>query len=38
MISKTKEYFISPDLLGYALKILSQSTKNPKTAAYIGPN
>ena len=38
MISKSKEYFISPDLLGYALKILSQSTKNPKTAAYIGPN
>ena len=38
MIVKTRDCFISPDLLGYALKILSQATKNPKTVGYIGLN
>ena len=35
IISKSKENFIVSDLLGYALKILSQAIKIPKTIKYI---
>jgi importin-7 len=31
MISQTKDYFISPDVLTYSIKICSQSMKNPLT-------
>jgi nitrate reductase assembly molybdenum cofactor insertion protein NarJ len=38
MIFQSKDYFISPDLLSYALKICAQSMKNPLTIKILSPN
>lgn len=38
MVSQSKDYFINPDILGYALKVCSQSVKNVKTIKMIYPH
>lgn len=37
IVTLSKEYFICPDLLGYSLKVCSQSLKNPTTVVYMLP-
>lgn len=38
MITQSKDYFINPDVLGYALKICSQAAKNEYTLKVILPH